>query len=141
MGTNRKRTQRSRVNVNSGFTEVDFLFFTFGAFFEAEGYADGKSDQQLLLFWRKHEKAMLARYMTECRSRNHACQRPTSWWAASMPEPQRKIEPGEFDAQQNWDHQRRCFDWVESDAEYLKRLNLLEDWEIKMLEKGGKNGQ
>lgn len=131
----RKPTKKKNRGDGAGFSEVDYLFYVYGPYFEAENYADNKSEEELRAFWRKHERPMLARYMTECRSRNHACQRPTSWWAASMPEPQRKIEPGEFDAQQNWDHQRHCYDWVESDAEYLKRLGLLEPWEIATLNK------
>jgi len=39
----------------------------------------------------------------------------------------------EFESTKVWDQQRQVYDWVESDYEYLKRLNLLEDWELQKM--------
>jgi hypothetical protein len=64
MPTNRTRRTRDRAGAG-GITEADYIYFTWGDFFEAEGYADGKTEEELKAFWLKHRAAIMARYEAE----------------------------------------------------------------------------
>lgn len=66
MPTTRRRTSRLQVST-AGLTEADYTYFTFGDFFEAEGYEDGKTEEELKAFWEKHREAILRRYHRENR--------------------------------------------------------------------------
>jgi hypothetical protein len=130
MPTNRRHRGREREAVD-GLSEVAYLYFTFGPFFEAEGFADGKTPQELRGLWRRHRSAIMARYMAENRAKGPGWEgiRPDMFWE-ELEEPRRKTAPGEFSSQKVWDHQRRVHDWVETDLAYLRRLGLLEPWEL-----------
>lgn len=121
------RKQRDRA---FGITEADYMYFTAGEFFEAEHYADGKTEEELKKFWRTHRAAIMDRYMARAKSKKWIADRPVAFWQYDMPEPQREIPPGEYDSLKTWDHQRHEYGWVESDYEYLNRLGLLEPWEV-----------
>jgi len=130
MPTNRKRIARGRVSTG-GITEIDYEYYTFGPFFEAEDYENGKTKEELKAFWQAHRKAIMDRYMEENRLKGLKAVRPSFFWD-DITAPQRKTPPGEFEATKVWDHQRKVYDWVENDFDLLKRLNLLEDWELKI---------
>ncbi len=67
------------------------------------------------------------------------CERPWCWLQFEMPEPKKIIEhviiPSiEFDYKgEHITTSGSAFDRKESDIEYLKRLNLLEPWEVEAL--------
>lgn len=130
MPTTRVKRTRGRVS-SAGITEADFIYFSWGDFFEAENYADGKTEEDLKAFWKAHRESIMTRYMEENRLKGRKAGRPWAFWDYDMSEPQRKTPPGEFDSQKVWDHQKRDNSWVENDFDYLKRLNLLEQWEIE----------
>lgn len=116
---------------SGGISEADYVYFTSGDFFEAENYEIGKSEEELKFFWDKHRGAIMERYLAENRKKGWEANRPWYFWKVDAVEPRLKTPPGEFDAQRVWDHQRKVYDWVETDFDFLKRLNLLEDWELK----------
>jgi hypothetical protein len=108
---------------------VTYLFFSFGNFFEAEDFADGKSPAELQAVWRQHRAAILERYLAEHRARGWPGCRPDYFWG-ELTEPRRTTAPGKYPSQRVWDRQRHVYDWVEDDLEYLRRLGLLEPWEL-----------
>jgi hypothetical protein len=114
-----------------GISEADYVYFTSGDFFEAENYEIGKSEEELRMFWEKHRQAILERYMNEMRAKGWIANRPWYFWKVDMVESRLKTPPGEFDAQKVWDHHRNIYNWVETDFAYLKRLGLLEPWELE----------
>jgi hypothetical protein len=126
MATNRKRTIRKRL-LAGGITQVEYLFFSFGPFFEAEDYEVGKTEEELKTFYQKHRDTIMERFFRE---NSGAGKRPWSFWEYDMPEPQRKTLPAELDSHRVWDHRAKKYDWVEGEIEYLKRLGLLEAWEL-----------
>jgi hypothetical protein len=65
MPTNRTRRSRARVIGPGGISEIDYLYFTFGDFFEAEGYTIGKSEADLKAFWLRHRREILERFYKE----------------------------------------------------------------------------
>lgn len=132
MPTTRRRRTRDRLTGAEGLTAVIYTFLSSGDFFEAEGFADGKSEAELRRLWTKHRAAVMARYSAECRQKGPgwAGERPWPFWKWEDREPRRPTPPREFSSQKVWDRQRRMYDWVETDWEYLRRLGLLEPWEL-----------
>ena len=65
MPTTRIRRNRNRVIGAGGITEVDYIYFTFGDFFDAEDYEIGKSEEELKSFWLKHREKIMERYRRE----------------------------------------------------------------------------
>lgn len=128
MPTNRKRVARGRI-IAGGITEADYAYFTAGDFFEAEGYSDGKTEDELRAFWKAHRTAIMGRYMAENHAKGLTAHRPWAFWKWDATDPRMQTPPGDHSSLRTWDHQRGCFDWVETDYEYLQRLNLLEDSE------------
>lgn len=120
--------------VKKGFEGVSdnaFQYYNCGDFFGGEDWAEGKSEEELRAFWDEHKKVIIARCLEENKKRGWVANRPWVWWIWEMVEPQRPVPPGQFEANKVWDHKKREFGWVESDFEYLKRLNLLEPWELE----------
>jgi len=116
-----------------GITDVDYLYYSKGDFFEAEDYASGKSQEELRAFWDKNRETIMGRYMEANRQRGWAGKRPWPFWKWDMPEPQRPVPPGDYESQKVYDHQKGIHDWVENDAQYLGRIGLLEPWEKEKL--------
>jgi hypothetical protein len=65
MPSTRTRTRRGRTIGPDGLDEVTYTFFSFGPFFEAENFADGKSKEELRALWKKHHGAIEERYCRE----------------------------------------------------------------------------
>lgn len=113
-----------------GITEADFIYFTCGSFFDAEDYEVGKTKEELKAFWKKHREAILERYFSD---RRHAGQRPWPFWEWEMPEERRKVGTQEYWGCWGKDgppKKAKILDVFESDEAYLKRLGLLEEWEL-----------
>jgi len=132
MPTTRRRLPRGRMSAG-GITETDFIYFTWGSFFDAEDYEQGKTKDELKAFWKKHRAAILERY---CFGGRHAGQRPWPFWEWEMPEPRLKVGTQEY-----WGpwtkngppKKAEILDVMEDDEAYLKRVGLLEEWELKKL--------
>jgi len=65
MPTNRIRRTRCRATWGDGITEAEYIFFTWGDFFEAEDFAKGKTEDELFALWLKHRAAILERFHAE----------------------------------------------------------------------------
>jgi hypothetical protein len=131
MPTNRQRRTRARTAWGGGVTEIDYLYYTYGDFFEAEGYTDGKSKAELLSFWQKHREAIMQRYMSELQARGplSAGVRPSYYWA-EIKKP--RLKTGTRQHGRPWpDRNLYVEDVYETDLQYLRRLNLLQDWELE----------
>ena len=117
---------------SGGISDVDFLFFTWGPFFEAENYEDGKSEKDLRSFWDKHKKTIMERYLKENREKGKGWEgcRPWPFWKWEMSSPQMEFSPGDGSLKV-WNHQLNIYGFFENDFEYLARLNLLEAWELE----------
>ncbi len=139
MPTNRSRRRRTQVT-SSGITEADYIYFTWGAFFEAENYEDRKTKDDLKAFWKAHRTAIMERYNAEEKAQRHFGHRPWPIWKWELTEPRLITEANNFKSMKVWDRQRQVYDWVETDLEYLKRLGLLEAWELEHLETTATNG-
>jgi len=128
-----QRRGHNRTLGPGGFTETDYVYFSTGTFFEAENYELGKSQDELRTFWHTHREAILSRFSEENRAKGPgwAGIRPWPFWELEDRAPRLKTAPKEFDSQKVWDRQRRVYDWIEMDLPYLKRLGLLELWEIE----------
>jgi hypothetical protein len=130
MATNRKRLPRGRLS-SSGITETDYLYFAFGPFFDAEDYEVGKSEEELKAFWMKHRKAILERYSERNRLKGKGWEgcRPRYFWA-ELTEPRLPVDMTLVD-NELWNLKKVGFDGLEADYAYLKRLGLLEPWELE----------
>jgi hypothetical protein len=131
MPSNRKRIARGRTGRN-GITEVDYFFYSWGPYFEAEDYEKDKTEDGIKSFWNKHREMIMERYLNKIqpKGKDWACCRPWAWWKWSMPESQQPIQSGALPSLKNWDHRKNEFAWIENDRQYLKRLSLLEPWEL-----------
>jgi len=115
-----------------GITEADYIYFTWGDFFCAESYEEGKTKSELKSFWKKNRAAILDRYFAEGR---HSGQRPWPFWEWEMPEPRLKV--GTVEHWPPWGKdgppkKPEIHDVYEEDFDYLKRLGLLEPWEMEV---------
>ena len=127
-----QRRSRGRTLGAGGFTDMDYCYFATGAFFEAENYEVGKTKAEICTFWFSHRAALLARFLEENRAKGPGWGglRPWPFWELEPRAPRRKTAPKEYESQKVWDRRRRCYAWVERDIEYLRRLGLLEPWEL-----------
>lgn len=128
MPTNRGRRKRTQ-STSGGITEADYIYFTCGAFFDAENYGDGKTQDELRAFWKTHRAAIMQRYLAQEKSRLHLGHRPWPIWEWELMEPRLKTAAREYTSVKVWNRQAKVYDWVETDIEYLARLGLLEPWE------------
>lgn len=126
MPTTRTKKTRGRVTEAGGITYADYIYFTSGPFFDAENYEQGKTKADLVKFWKTHRETILARYFTEQRNPG---QRPWPMWEWELTKPRLITEANKFTSMRVWDRQRKVYDFVETDFDYLKRLGLLEPWE------------
>ncbi len=137
MPTTRRRRSRRPMTI-SGLTEVCYHYLAFGDYFEGEGFADDKSEVQLLALWRQHREAILTRYSEENRKRGKwfAGRRPWFFWEHDCHAPRLTVtdlSPADREMKR-WGHSNPYvfrFDGTEADLPYLKRLGLLEPWEIE----------
>ena len=130
MPTTRRRISRGRTGVK-GISEIDFLYYSWGPFFEAEDYEDEKSEKDLRSFWDKHKKAIMERYLKENCEKSFKGVRPWPFWKWDMAEPQREFSPGDGSVRV-WNHQLNIYGFFETDFAYLERLDLLETWEKEL---------
>lgn len=132
MPTTRRRLNRTLRNAD-GISEADYVYFTWGDFFEAQGYKEGKAEAELKTFWRAHRQAIMDRYFREGR---HAGQRPWPFWEWEMPEPRLKVGTHEYWGPWTKDgppKEPEILDVFEDDEVYLRRVGLLENWELEKL--------
>lgn len=117
-----------------GITEADYIFFTMGDFFEAEGYKDGKTEKDLKAFWKDHREAILDRYFEESRLKGpgwYGC-RPWSYWKWDVTKPRLPVDMSSWPENKLYDPRIIGSNGLEADHAFLKRLGLLEGWELEI---------
>ena len=130
MPTTKFRKSRKPVNAQ-GLSEAAYEFFTFGDFFDGEIWAQGKTESEISAFWKAHRQAIMARYMAENRARGPGWEgrRPEYFWK-ELTEPRLPVDMTLRD-DELYDVKKVGYDGLEADYAFLKRLNLLEDWELE----------
>ena len=125
---------------SAGLTEATYMYFAFGRFFEAEDYEVGKTAADLRALWNKHRGAIMARYSeaNRLRGKHFAGRRPWAYMKWDRTEPRilaTDLTPEDLELKKNGlvNHKKFRQDGLEADLPYLKRLGLLEAWELEAL--------
>lgn len=115
--------------------DYEHLGYKYGQYFVMFDKNDPKACRKI---WNLHKKAVMERWKTD----DNAGSRPFLWWICERPEEIKIIryekytnlggepEPVEIDIKGTLEYEYPIY---ESETAYLKRLNLLEAWEIKAL--------
>jgi hypothetical protein len=112
-----------------GVSEDAYEYYTFGPFFDGEDWAKNKTPDELQAFWNKHRQAIMDRYLADMRRRGWAGHRPDHFWS-DLKEP--RLKTGTREYYKTWpDREKYIADVFETDYEFLKRLGLLEPWELE----------
>jgi hypothetical protein len=134
MPTNRTRRTRGRIGAD-GLSEHAYIFFKWSGTL-SNGFADGKTKDEILAFWREHREAILSRYLVDMRQKGPgwAGKRPLFYFfELEMKKPRRKTGTKQWIGPVRSDGKDRTIidDVFETDFQYLKRLGLLEPWEVE----------
>jgi hypothetical protein len=111
-----------------GIPEAAYEYFAHGPFFDGEEWAKEKSEMAIEDFWKNHRDFIMERYLEENRKRAWVGRRPDFFWR-DLTEPRLKTGTREY-YKPYPDTKKYIADVFETDFEFLKRLNLLEPWEI-----------
>ncbi len=128
MGTNRTRRTRKSITGPNGLTEAIYQYFSHGTFFEAEGFDEDKTEEELSELWLQHQDQILARFMEESRKFFLKGRRPRAYFERTLTEPRLFIGKSEGIY---INPMIVNYDGFEGDYAYLKRLGLLEPWELE----------
>ena len=117
----------------TGLTESALSWFWWGGTIP-NAWGQGKTPEEIRAFWRKHRREILTLFIEKNRLRGgHPGHRPEQFWEElEAQEPRRKT------GREKWIGPVRIGggirtivdDVFETDFEYLKRLDLLEKWEL-----------
>lgn len=133
MPTTRTRQTRGRVNGTGGIAHAAYIYYTWGPFFDAEDYEQGKTKAELKEFWKTHRETILARYLEENRRKGLPGRRPDYFWQEIN---EARLKIGEEKYWPPWGptgppKEPKIIDVMESDFNFLSRLGLLEPWELE----------
>jgi hypothetical protein len=133
MPTNRVRRSRGRTSAD-GITENDYYYFTWILLDGMDdGYKARRTEAEHREFWKEHREAIMARYLEEIKSKGpgwYGC-RPWPFFKWDVTEPRL---PADITLASNelYDPKKVGSDGLEADFAYLKRLGLLEEWELEI---------
>lgn len=135
MPTTRKRISRGQVIGAGGFSEDAYQYYSSGPFFGGEDFEQGKTEEELKAFWNKHRQAIMERFMAELRLKVKGWEghRPDRYWqdlkdSGAAPRLHLVVKLADNEL---YDNKKVEPSGREADFAYLKRLGLLEDWEIE----------
>ena len=131
MPTNRTKRTRGRTG-SGGLTEAALSYFWWNGTIPNNEFLQGKTEAEILKFWKKHRTAILEWYIEKNRQRKgDPGKRPEMFWQ-EITEERRKTGVEKWFGPVSADGKSReqVDDVFESDAQYLKRLNLLQGWEL-----------
>ena len=135
---------------DSGLTEGALSFFWWGGTLGVgQGYEwrKGKTEAEVLEFWKKHRTGILTCFIEKCLQRKmDPGRRPDQFWnELEEKTPRRKIGTEKWTGPIRPDGGSReeTEDIFETDYQFLKRLDLLQGWELDYIppEKGKKKGK
>jgi hypothetical protein len=137
MPTNRTKRTRGRTGA-AGLTEAALSYFWWGGTIPSNSWAEGKSEAEILKFWKKHRTAILEWYVEKnLHRKGDPGKRPEFFWSEIEGEnPRQKIGTERWIGPVRSDGGSREItdDVYETDARFLDRLGLLEPWEKKQFE-------
>jgi hypothetical protein len=132
MTTNRTRRTRGRIGFE-GLTNEAYIFFKWNGTI-ANDFSDGKTESEILAFWNQHRDAIMTRYLDEMEQRKDFSGKRPSFYFYEMEKkkPRRKTGTHKWIGPVRSDGGDRTIidDVFETDFQYLKRLGLLEPWEL-----------
>lgn len=133
MTTNRIRRTRGRIGFE-GLTNEAYIYFKWSGTI-ANGFSDGKTKEEILTFWREYREAILSRYLEDMRLKGPGWEgrRPRFYFdEMEVKKPRRKTGTHKWIGPCRIDGGDRTIidDVYETDFQYLKRLGLLEPWEL-----------
>ncbi len=132
MPTNRTKRTRDRVIGAAGLTEAALSYFWWEGTIPNNAWAKGKTEAEILSFWKIHRRAILDWYIEKNRLRKgEPGKRPEFFWE-ELKATRKKI--GKLGYFKPWTSTgpdlKEYFEIIyEEDYDFLKRLNLLEGWE------------
>ena len=143
MTTNRTRRTRGRIGAD-GLTNDAYIFYKWGGTFQ-NSFSHGKSKDEIMAFWEKYRDVIMQRYFDEAKRRGPgwASRRPSFYFnELEAKHPRRITGKNEWIGPMRPDGGDRTIidDVYESNFQYLKRLGLLEAWELEHLETTATNG-
>jgi len=143
MATNRTRRTRGRIG-NDGLSEDAYIFFKWDGTL-SNGFADGKTKDEISAFWREHRGAIMARYLSDLRVKGpgFAGKRPSFYFdELEQKKPRRKTgkETWVGPCLSDGGDREITDDVFETDFQYLKRLKLLEPRELETIKPKIKKG-
>jgi len=135
MPSNRKRRSRAR-SASGGVPENIFRAFCSGLPPLLAGMLDvfaGMTDEEVKAIWKKYRKAVLERDLEQNREMKLPGERPWPVWQWEITEKRRKAGTTTYIGPVNGTKSREITEDVyETNFELLKRLNMLEDWELEL---------
>jgi hypothetical protein len=144
MPTNRTKRTRDRAGA-AGLTESALSYFWWNGTIYSE-WRNGKSETEVLKFWQKNRKEILEWFIEKNRQRKgDPGKRPEYFWD-EITEPRRKTGTEKYWPSWGPDGPPKKEEIeiiYETDYQFLKRLNLLQGWELdyKPPEKAKKGGK
>jgi len=137
MPTNRRRLPRARIGAD-GLSNDAYIYFKWSGTISTEWSKD-KTEEEIISFWKANKAAIMARYLEEMRLKSDFSGRRPSFYFDELEEkrPRRKTGTEKWWGPQQSDGQSHEMtdDVYESDYRYLKRLGLLEKWELEKVTK------
>lgn len=133
MTTNRTRRTRGRIG-SDGLSHDAYIFFKWNGTL-SNGFGDVKTEKEILEFWKEHRDVILSRYMEEMKltGPDGAGRRPSFYFdELELKKPRRKTGKEKWigPCRKDGGDQTIIDDVFETDFQYLKRLGLLEPWEV-----------
>jgi hypothetical protein len=135
-----KRNRRIPINP-SHLSNQAYVFFKWSGSI-ANGFSDGKTREEILAFWKEHREEIMKLYLEDLKKRGSGWEgkRPQFYFDELEEKKTRRkigVEKSIGPVRSDGGDRTVIDDRFESDFRYLKRLGLLEPWEVE-LEKGGK---
>jgi hypothetical protein len=125
-----------KVSMSELLGDYKHLGYKYGYYFKIFNASNLEACKEI---WNLHKDEVMNRWKLD---KNNAGKRPFLWWIVEAPEPKRKVKQirryykypnGKIIYTALGDLKEEVIE-EETDKEYLRRLDLLEDWEIKEFE-------
>ena len=135
MPTNRSRRTRTRIGPE-GLSNQAYVYYKWSGTI-GNGFSDGKTQEEILEFWREHRDEIMKLYLEDLKKKGAGWEsmRPRFYFnELEEKRPRRKTGKKKWIGPVRSDDGDRTIidDKFETDFQYLKRLGLLEPWELEL---------
>ena len=135
MPTNRKRMSRTPKG-GQRVTDAAMSYFSWGGVLgcgPGKDWADERTPEEIDAFWKEHRDEIMSRYMAEQKRRGWVAERPPAFWDEIESKRRRRgVEKWIGPVRADGGDRTMTEPKYESDFAFLKRLNLLEPWELEL---------